>query len=180
MMVSKALIKNQLMTGLAPAEALTSVNLQLCENNDTTMFVTVWLAVIDLSTGEGLACNAGHENTGLRREGGQFELLSYKHNMSVGVSKRAKYVNRPFKLSHGDSLFVYTDGVPEAHDSNDKMFGLERLETVLNQDSGAMPERLIGNVRSALHDFVQDAPQFDDVTMLALKYFGIDSEKDSL
>ena len=177
MMVSKALIKNQLMTGLAPAEALTSVNLQLCENNDATMFVTVWLAVLDLSTGEGLACNAGHENPCLRREGGRFELLNYKHSVSVGATDLAKYVNRPFKLSPGDCLFVYTDGVPEAHDADEQMFGTERLEAALNQDSGAMPKELIGNVQTALKDFVKDAPQFDDVTMLALKYNGIDRDK---
>ncbi len=172
MMVAKALIKNQLMIGLTPAEALTNVNLQLCENNEAKMFVTVWVAILELSTGKGLACNAGHENPGLCREGGQFELLKYRHNIMVGVSKKAKYENRPFTLNLGDSLFVYTDGIPEAHNKDGKMFGAERLAAALNLDSGAAPENLIGNVRAALDDFVQDAEQFDDVTTLAMKYYG--------
>ena len=167
MMVAKALIKNQLMTGLPPAEALTNVNLQLCEKNEAMMFVTVWVAVLELSTGKGLVvCNAGHEDPGLRREGEEFKLLHYRHNMFVGASKKAKYQNRPFTLCPGDSLFVYTDGIPEAHNTDGEMFGTERLATALNLDSSAAPENLIGNVRAALDDFVQEATQFDDVTML--------------
>ena len=180
MMASKTLINNHLMTGCDPATALERMNLQLCENNASRMFVTVWLAVLELSTGKGMACNAGHENPGLRREGGRFELLKYKHNMLVGVVKKAEYVNRPFTLHPGDSLFVYTDGVPEAHDADGKMFGAVRLEMVLNQDPGAEPDQLIRNVRTALDGFVKDAPQFDDVTMLALKYCGSDSAADSI
>ena len=116
--------------------------------------------------------NAGHENPALRREGEGFELLSYRHNMFLGVSPKARYTNRPFHLNPGDSVFVYTDGVPEAHNVDGKMFGTERLQRTLNQDSGATPEKLIANVRAALDDFVQDAPHFDDVTMLAFKYYG--------
>ena len=175
MMASKTLINNHLMTSCDPATALTRMNLQLCEHNKSKMFVTVWLAVIELSTGKGLACNAGHENPCLYREGGTFELLKYRHNIFVGVSNKAKYVNRPFTLSPGDSLFVYTDGVPEAHNANGKMFGEERLEMVLNQNRGAEPDKLIGSVRAALDDFVKDAPQFDDVTMLAFTYCGSDA-----
>ena len=174
MMASKTLINNHLMTGCDPATALERVNLQLCENNTSKMFVTVWLAVLELSTGNGLACNAGHEHPALGRRGEGFELLVYKHNMFLGVSKKARYTNRPFHLNPGDSVFVYTDGVPEAHNRDGQMFGTERLERVLNQDGDAAPEKLIENVRIALDDFVQNAPQFDDVTMLAVKYYGTD------
>ena len=172
MMASKTLINNHLMTGCDPATALERVNLQLCENNTSKMFVTVWLAVLELSTGNGLACNAGHEHPALGRRGEGFELLVYKHNMFLGVSKKARYTNRPFHLNPGDSVFVYTDGVPEAHNRDGQMFGTERLKMVLNQDDNAVPEKLIGNVRAVLDDFVQNAPQFDDVTMLAVKYYG--------
>ena len=172
MMVSKTLIKNQLMSGLTPAEAIRSVNLQLSEHNETAMFVTVWAAVIELSTGKGLACNAGHENPGLRRGDGSFELLEYKHNMFVGVSRKAKYADRPFELNPGDSLFVYTDGVPEAKNAAGEMYGTDRLWAVLNQEPDASPERLIDLVGTAVGDFVQDAPQFDDLTMLSFKYCG--------
>ena len=172
MMTSKSLISNQLMSGCDPATALERVNLQLCERNSSNMFVTVWLAVLEISTGEGLACNAGHEHPGLRRAGGGFELVKYKHGMFVGALKRARYVNRPFRLNPGDSLFVYTDGVPEAKDKDGKMFGEERLERTLNLNPDATPEQLISNVHSAVSDFAGDAPQFDDITMLSLKYLG--------
>ena len=180
MMVSKALIQNQLMSGSDPAQALQRVNAQLCERNDAKMFVTVWAAVLELSTGEGLACNAGHENPAIRREGGRYELLAYRHNMFMGVSKKAKYMNRPFHMNRSDSLFVYTDGVTEAHNREGEMFGTERLEAALNMEAGAGPERLIDNVRSTLSDFVQDAAQFDDVTMLAMQYRGMGESGEAL
>ena len=173
MMVSKTLIKNQLMTGLSPAEALANVNLQLCERNTAKMFVTVWAAVLEISTGKGLACNAGHENPGLRRTGGSFELIAYKHNIFIGVSRKAHYADRPFEMKPGDSLFVYTDGVPEAKNAAGEMFGSRRLETALNDYGDVPPDVLIGGVRQAVRDFAQEAPQFDDITMLALKYHGL-------
>ena len=172
MMVSKTLIKNQLMTGITPAEALTNVNAQLCERNAAAMFVTVWAAVVEISTGKGLACNAGHEKPALRRSGERFELLDYRHNMFVGVSKKARYADRPFELRPGDSLFVYTDGAPEARNADHEMFGSERLEAALNLDPDADPTALLGNVRRAVDDFVRDEPQFDDLTMLSFKYYG--------
>ena len=172
MMVAKALIQNQLMSCNDPAKALESVNRQLCENNNAFMFVTVWAAVLELSTGKGLAVNAGHENPAIYREGGCFELLTYKHNKFLGVIKGAKYENRPFEMKPGDCLLVYTDGVPEANDKDGKMFGEERLKATLNSDPGADAEKLIKMVRSAVNEFVQDAPQFDDITMLSLKYYG--------
>ena len=172
MMVSKTLIKNQLMTGCDPAAALERVNLQLCERNSSRMFVTVWLAVLEISTGKGLAVNAGHENPGLRRAGGDFELLKYKHNMFIGVSKKAKYQNREFELAPGDSVFVYTDGVPEATTASGEMFGEERLTETLNRNPDAEPEELIRRVHGAVDAFAGGAPQFDDITMLCLKYHG--------
>ena len=172
MMVSKALIKTQLMTGLTPAEALTNVNLQLCENNDSSMFVTVWAAVIELSTGKGLACNAGHENPALRRADGAFELLEYPHNMFVGAMKKARYQNREFELQPGDSIFVYTDGVPEAANKAEEMFTEERLRETLNQRPDAEPEALVRHVHDAVDRFAAGAEQFDDITMLCVKYDG--------
>ena len=175
MTVSKALIKTQLMTGLTPAEALTNVNLQLCENNESKMFVTVWAAVIELSTGKGLACNAGHEHPALRRAGGKFELQKYKHNIFTGASKKAKYQNREFEMRPGDCLFVYTDGIPEAQNAQEELFGEERLTAALNREPKAGPEELMSVVREAVDDFVQDAPQFDDLTMLSFRYWGAET-----
>ena len=172
MMVSKTLIKNQLMSGCDPATALERVNLQLCERNPSMMFVTVWLAVLEISTGKGMACNAGHENPCLRRAGEGFELIKYKHNLFAGASKKVRYRNREFELGPGDCVFVYTDGVTEANNTAGKMFGEERLAAALNRDPDASPEELIPRVQRAVQRFAGGADQSDDITMLCLKYFG--------
>ena len=172
MMVSRTLIKNQLMSGCDPAAALERVNLQLCERNSSMMFVTVWLGILELSTGKGCAVNAGHENPGVRRADGSFELLKYKHNICIGATKRAKYQNREFELHAGDCIFVYTDGVPEANNASDALFGPDRLLETLNQDPDAAPDELIHRVHGAVDQFADGAAQFDDITMLCLKYYG--------
>jgi len=170
MMVSKALIRNQLLSGCDPAAALERANLQLSEGNASFTFVTVWLAVVELSTGKGLACNAGHENPALRRAGEGFNLLQYKHDTVMGVMKNAKYRTHEFELCHGDCLFVYTDGVPEANNAAKEMFGEKRLLETLNENPGAEPEELIRKVREAVDCFAGGAPQFDDITMLCFEY----------
>ena len=172
MMVSKTLIKNQLMSGCDPAAALEHVNLQLYERNSSMMFVTVWAAVLEISTGKGIACNAGHENPCIRRAGRPFEMLKYKHGMCIGVNKKASYQNREFELHPGDTVFVYTDGVPEATGAEMDMFGEERLISTLNEDADAGPEDLIRRMHRAVDRFADDTPQFDDITMLSLKYRG--------
>lgn len=177
MMTSKTLIKNQLMNGCDPAETMERVNLQLCEHNDSRMFVTVWLAVVELSTGKGLACNAGHEDPCIRRSGEDFEILKYRHNIFAGISKKARYQNREFEMHPGDCIFVYTDGVPEANNTLEEMFGAERLTATLNQNPDATPKELIRNVYKAVDLFDENTPQFDDITMLCFKYYGIEDNK---
>jgi sigma-B regulation protein RsbU (phosphoserine phosphatase) len=169
MMSSKTLIKNELMSGCDPATALQHANIQLCERNRSGMFVTVGLAVVEISTGRGLACNAGHENPGLQRAGGEFELLEYRHNMFVGGMKKARYQNREFELHPGDCVFVYTDGVPEAIDAAEEMFGEECMLETLNRCPDASPEELIHVVHEAVDEFRGDASQFDDITMLCFR-----------
>ena len=172
MMASKTLIRNELMAGCDPATALERVNLQLCERNPSQMFVTVWLAVLELSTGKGLACNAGHENPCIRRAGGAFELLKYRHDVFVGGLKRVKYRNRAFELHPGDCVFVYTDDVPEATNAVKAMFRAELLIDTLNRDANASPEELIHRVHEEVKLFTGHAPQFDDMTMLCCEYRG--------
>ena len=172
MMVSKTLIKNQLMTGCDPATALERVNAQLYDRNSSMMFVTVWAAVIEISTGRGKACNAGHENPMFRPADGAFEVLKYRHNMALGISKMAKYTVREFELSPGDCIFVYTDGAPEATNNAMEMFGEERLVNTLNRDRDAGPEEIVEHVCDAIGEFADGARQFDDLTMLCMKYTG--------
>ena len=169
---AKSLIKNRAQIGGGPAEILDYVNEKLCEGNKLQYFVTVWLAIIELSTGKGTAANAGHEHPALRRADGDFELVIYRHSPGVAMFDDMLFTEHPFELYPGDALFVYTDGVAEAADSENVLFDTERMLKALNKDPGAEPETLVRTVRSEIDSFVGDAPQFDDITMLALRYNG--------
>ena len=172
MMVSRVLIKSSLQNGKNPAETLESVNNQLCEGNDEGYFITVWLAVFEVSTGKGVAANAGHEHPVLRRAGGGYELQVYRHSMPVGSMKGIPFRQHDFLLNPGDSFFVYTDGVAEATNDQKEMFGTKRMLDALNKDPDAPPEQILPNVKSEIDRFVDGAEQFDDITMLCFRYNG--------
>ena len=172
MMISRILIKNHLQAGEGPAQALTGANRQLLENNRAGLFVTVWLAVVELSTGRGVAANAGHEHPALRRSGGQYALVEYRHASPVGILKRSKFTEHAFELHLGDSLFVYTDGVAEATDRSEALFGTERMLAALNREPDANCARTLENVMDGIRAFVDGAEQFDDITMLCFSYRG--------
>ena len=172
MVIAKTLIKNHALRGESPSEILYNVNNQLCEGNEAEMFVTVWLGIIDLSTGKGLAANAGHEHPVICRAGGQYELVIYRHAPAVAAMEGVRFREHEFELNPGDRLYVYTDGVPEATDANNQLFGAERMVDALNRDPAADPETLLRNVRREIDAFVGDAPQFDDITMLGLYFKG--------
>ncbi|MBR6069760.1 MAG: SpoIIE family protein phosphatase [Ruminococcus sp.] len=172
MVIAKTLIKNRTQAGGTPAEILRDVNEQLCEGNEADMFVTAWLAVIDLNTGEGFATNAGHENPALCHSSGNFELIKNKHSLAVAVMDGANFREHGFKLEAGDTLFIYTDGVPEASNSNDEMFGTDRMIEVLNNNRDESLNSIIDSMRSEIIKFTGEAEQFDDFTMLALRYYG--------
>ena len=175
MMISKLLIKNSLQNGKSPAEALTDTNKQLTENNEAKQFVTVWLAVIEISTGKGIAANAGHEHPVLRRAGKDYELVEYKHSVPVATLKKAKFSEHEFELHPGDSLFVYTDGVPEATNAGDELFGNDRMLVALNKNPAAGPRLILKTVKDSVDEFVGEAEQFDDLTMLCFRYNGPES-----
>ncbi len=177
MVIAKTLIKNRMLAGDSPAQALANANKQLCEGNEAEMFVTVWLALIDLKTGKGIAANAGHEHPALRRAGGQYELVVYRHSPAVATMDGMRFREHEFELQPGDSLFVYTDGVAEATDSHDELYGAERMIDALNENVDAEPARLLPAIKESIDRFVGDAPQFDDITMLNLYYKGPQGEK---
>ena len=172
MVIAKTLIKNRAQMGGGPSEILHFVNDQLCEGNDAELFVTVWFAILDIQTGKGLAANAGHEHPTLRRAGGQYELVEYRHSPAVAVMEGMRFKEHEFELHPGDSLFVYTDGVAEATNAQNELYGTARMLTALNKDPDASPEALLKNVHDDVNAFVADAPQFDDLTMLGLLYQG--------
>ena len=172
MMISRALIKTHLLNGESPAQALYNVNNQLCETNDTDFFVTVWLASIQLSTGKGVAANAGHEHPALRRADGQYELVLYRHALPLGAMAGAPYREHEFALSAGDSLFVYTDGVPEASNPDSELFGTDRMLETLNTNPDASPQDTLAAMLERIDGFAAEAEQFDDITMMCVRYQG--------
>ena len=172
MVISKTLLKNYAQGGGSPKEILTYVNHQLCQNNDSFMFCTVWLGILNLKTGKLKVSNAGHEYPAIRRKDGSFELLEDQHNAPLGVRDGIRYRQYELTLQPGDCIFEYTDGVTEATDSAYELFGEERMIQVLNEDPVASPESLIERMHSSISTFVGEAPQFDDITMLCLEYRG--------
>ena len=174
MMITKALIKNELLGGSSPAEALQHVNDQLLEGEDVAgMFVTVWLAVFEISTGKGVAANAGHENPCLNKQGEGFGLVEYRHSPAVGLMAGIPFKEHEFELQPGDTLFVCTDGVDEAMNADGAFFGTERMMNALNANRTAGPEEILKGVSSAIAEFQGAAEQFDDITMLCLHYKGV-------
>jgi len=178
MVIAKTLIKNRALMGGSPSEVLAYANDQLGEGNDAELFVTVWFAIIEISTGKGLAANAGHEHPVLRRKDGSFELVKYRHSPAVATMPGINFKEHEFKLEPGDCLYVYTDGVTEATRSDNELFGTDRMTASLNKNPDANPKTMLETVRADIDEFVGDAPQFDDITMLGFKYMG--SEKSPL
>lgn len=169
MMITKTLLKNAAQSGLSPAAALETVNNQLMENNEAGMFVTVWLGVYEISTGKLTAANAGHEYPALKRAGGRFTLFQDKHGFVMGGMENMKYHEYELELRAGDILFLYTDGVTEATDANNQLYGTDRMLEALNHTENAASKELLLEVRADIDHFVGNAMQFDDITMMALK-----------
>ena len=172
MMASKILVKNYAMTGLSPGKILEKTNDQICANNPEQMFVTMWLGILDLTTGLLTASNAGHEYPVFKQPGGAFSLLKDKHSFAVGGMEDMKYSEYETRLEPGSRLFLYTDGVPEATDAQNQLFGTERMLNALNEAPDAPEETVLQNVRRAVDRFVGGAEQFDDLTMMCVTYNG--------
>lgn len=170
MVISKTLIKNRAMQGGSPAQILADVNDQLCEGNESDMFVTCWLGIFDLSTGVLTAASAGHEFPAVCGADRKFELLKDKHGFVLAGMEGARYRDYEIQLERGGSIFVYTDGVPEATDAADEMFGTDRMLEALNRSPDKDPKVFIKEVDAAVKEFTGEAPQFDDMTMVALTW----------
>ena len=169
MVTAKTLLKNAVQMGSSPQAALEKVNNQLRENNEAEMFVTVWLGVYEISTGRLTAANAGHEYPAVRRAGGQFELCRDRHGFVLAGMENARYREYELELGEGDTLFVYTDGVTEAKDGANALYGTGRMLAALNQNDGLELKELLHRVKADIDGFVGAAPQFDDITMLSLR-----------
>ena len=172
MMVSNLVLTSRTKGGGTPAEILSYVNGYLSENNRAEMFVTVWLGILELSTGHLVFANAGHEYPAVYRNGTAFEILKDKHGFVLGGMDGMIYEDQELQLYKGDKLFLYTDGVPEATDKDNNMFGMDRMIDALNIQPDACPEQILRNIRTSVDDFVKEAERFDDLTMLCIQYNG--------
>lgn len=162
MMASKIILQSVAMLGGTPAEILTKTNEAICSNNEAQMFVTVWVGILELSTGKLTCSSAGHEYPVIKRADGQFELYKDKHGFVIGGMDGLRYQEYVLQIHPGDKVFVYTDGVPEAMNADKELFGTERLVNALNEQPQSAPFDILKNVRRAVDDFVQEAEQFDD------------------
>ena len=172
MMASKIILQSVAMMGLSPAGILQRTNEAICSNNEVQMFVTVWLGILEFSTGKLTAANAGHEFPAIRKPNGDFELFKDKHGFVIGGMDGVRYKEYELQLEPGSKLFVYTDGVAEATSAEKELFGTERMVEALNADPQAAPQEILKNVRASVDGFVKEAEQFDDLTMLCMEYKG--------
>ncbi len=170
MVIAKTLLKNSALSGLTPGEIANKVNRQLCENNDAGMFVTVWLGILTISTGHMTYINAGHEYAAVMRAGGVYELVKENHGFVMAGLEGMSFQEFEMELEPGDRLFLYTDGVAEAADPSNELYGTERMLSALNRTTGMEPQETVEGLKKDIDTFAGDAPQFDDITMLSFYY----------
>ena len=177
MMVSRTILANIAMMGMSPKEVLEKANEAICANNKEEMFVTVWLGILEISTGKVTAANAGHEYPVLKKPDQDFEILIDKHGFVLGGMEEVKYREYEFDMEPGAKLFLYTDGLPEATDNEQNMFGVELMMDALNESLNLSTKEILDHMKGRVDGFVGSAPQFDDLTMLCIEYFGSGGQK---
>ena len=170
MVIAKTLIKNHAQNRETPAEVFTHTNAQLCEGNDAGLFVTAWMAVLEISTGKLIYVNAGHNPPLLQRAGGSYEWLKSRPGFVLAGMEGMRYRENEMELNPGDRLFLYTDGVTEATDANKELYGDDRLQAALDRQGNVPVRQLLTGIKESIDAFVGDAEQFDDITMLGLEY----------
>ena len=170
MVISKTMLKNRAQAGGKPSEILYDINNSLHEGNKEKMFVTVWLGILTISTGELIWASAGHEYPAICRAEGDYELYEDKHGFVLGGMERMPYRDNELVLNSGDALFLYTDGLPEATNAKGQRFEEKGMLAALNAHKEDSAEQLLKDVAGEVKRFVGDAPQFDDLTMMVLTY----------
>ena len=170
MMVSTIVLANRAQMGGSPAEILQYTNDSICRHNEAGMFVTVWLGILQLSTGELISANAGHEDPIIyRKKAGRFAPSPEMHGVVIGGMAGLRYNNQQTKLEKGDKLFIFTDGLSEAKNKARQMYSVIRVVKTLNENKDKTPKEILENMRDSVNAFVGDEPQFDDLTMLCIE-----------
>lgn len=169
MTISKTVLKNQLQLGISPAEALTNANRQLCENNDAGLFVTCWAGVYNTETGLLTFVNAGHNPPVLLRKGAEAEYLNQKSGFVLAGMEGTRYREQELQLAVGDEMLFYTDGVTEAADPENHLYGTDRLLACLNACRARNVADQINFIKTDIDLFTSTAEQFDDITVMAMQ-----------
>ncbi len=177
MMMSKTTIANVAITGKGPGAILAQANDKIFANNPEKMFVTVWVGILELSSGRMRCANAGHERPVIQAPGQAFEVYKDKHGLVLGVMPGMPYVEYEIEMAPGSKLFMYTDGLPEANNAGEELFGMDRTVEALNRVCDGSPREVLDGVAKAVGEFVGEAPQFDDLTMLCVEYLGVGSDE---
>lgn len=176
MMRAKTIIKDLAESGMSVEEIFNRANEKLCESNESGMFVTAWMGILDYKTGKMQYANAGHNPPLIKRKGGGFEYLRTKGSMVLAGLEGVRYRVNETELKNGDRLFLYTDGVTEATNSEEKLFGEARLLEYMNQHGAQCATALLPGLKENIDVFVGEAPQFDDITILMLDFKAEDTE----
>ena len=172
MMQSKTLLKNCAESGMSVEQVFTTANRKLCEGNDAGMFVTAWMGLLNVKTGALTFANAGHNPPLLKRADGSFEYLKTKAGLVLAGMEGIRYRKNELQLNPGDVIYLYTDGVTEATDAGEKLYGEARLQRLLNSRMIDSAKDLCEAVKEDVDAFVGQAEQFDDITMLCIHYNG--------
>ena len=170
MMTAKTIIKDLAESGMAVNDIFTRANEKLCENNESGMFVTAWMGILDLASGRLQFANAGHNPPLLKRANGEFEYLKTRAGFVLAGMEGIRYRVSELTLCPGDRLFLYTDGVPEATNTENELYGEGRLLAFMNEHSETDAVTLLPALKANIDEFVGEAPQFDDITMLMFDY----------
>ena len=172
MMNAKAVLKSYAESGLEVNKVFTFANEKLCEGNEAGMFVTAWMGLLNTKSGAVTFANAGHNPPLVKHADGSFEYLKVRAGFVLAGMEGIKYRKNELQLAPDDVIYLYTDGVTEATNSNNELYGEDRLLALLNAHKDATMEELCKLVKADVFAFAGEAPQFDDITILALKYHG--------
>ncbi len=178
MMTSKTILKSYAESGMSVEEVFTHANEKLCEGNDAGMFVTAWMGILNTRTGKVVFANAGHNPPLVKHADGTFEYLKSRAGFVLAGMEGIRYRKNELQLEPGDAIYLYTDGVTEATDLNNELYGEERLLDLLKRNADANPKALCEAVKFDVDAFVGEAPQFDDITMLSLAYHGMQEKEE--
>jgi len=170
MMQAKTLLKNFAEAGMSAEEIFAHTNDKLCEGNEANMFVTAWMGFLNTRTGEMTYANAGHNPPLIKHGDGSFTYLKSSPDLVMAALEGFTYEKHTFQMEPGDVLYLYTDGVTEATSLQEELYGEERLQLLLNQHTASDAHAICDAVKADVDLFVGEAPQFDDITMLCLRY----------